>query len=108
MGGSDASRLYRVSQGNDADVDGAPFFVNSFLAPVLLFRRRLKSVADVLRSIKRDGCTQTWWDALQGYWSAVCRHGSCGPVSSLGPWDGWIPPDLHASTSGFLIRSMFS
>ena len=33
----------------------------------------------------------------------MCRHGPCGNVSSLGPWDGWIPPDLHASTGRFLI-----
>ena len=35
------------------------------------------------------------WDALLGYWEAVCRHGPCGPTSSLHPWDNWIPPDLH-------------
>ena len=29
------------------------------------------------------------------YWDAVCRHGPCGPISSLHPWDTWIPPDLH-------------
>ena len=28
-------------------------------------------------------------------WGAVCRHGPCGPISSLHPWDDWIPPDLH-------------
>ena len=30
-----------------------------------------------------------------GFWGAVCRHGPCGPISSLRPWDVWIPPDLH-------------
>ena len=30
-----------------------------------------------------------------GYWGAVCRHGPCGPISSLDPWDMWIPPDLQ-------------
>ena len=24
-----------------------------------------------------------------------CCVPSCGPISSLDPWDGWIPPDLH-------------
>ena len=24
-----------------------------------------------------------------------CCVSSCGPISSLDPWDGWIPPDLH-------------
>ena len=23
------------------------------------------------------------------------RYGPCGPISSLDPWDWWIPPDLH-------------
>ena len=40
-------------------------------------------------------CTQSRWDVLLGYWEAVCRHGPCGPISSLRPWDKWIPPDLH-------------
>ena len=71
------------------------YFVNSSLAPVVLFRRRLKSVADVLKGIRNKGFTQSRWDALLGYWGAVCRHGPCGPMSSLGPWDRWIPPDLH-------------
>ena len=73
----------------------AQYFVSSSLAPVLLFRRRLKSVADVLKGINSKGFTQSRWDALLEYWSAVCRHGPCGPISSLHPWDNWIPPDLH-------------
>ena len=73
----------------------AQYFVKSSLAPVVLFRRRLKSVADVLQGIRDKGFTQSRWDALQGYWEAVCRHGPCGPISSLDPWDMWILPDLH-------------
>ena len=30
-----------------------------------------------------------------GFWGAVCRHGPCGPLTSLHPWDCGIPPDLH-------------
>ena len=30
--------------------------------------------------------------SLLGYWEAVCRHGRCGPISSLRPWDNWILP----------------
>ena len=30
-----------------------------------------------------------------GYWDAVCRHGPCGPISSLHPWDNWILPDFQ-------------
>ena len=48
-GGSGSSTLYRVSQGDDIDVHCAQYFVHSSLSPVLLFRRRLKSVADVLK-----------------------------------------------------------
>ena len=62
---------------------------------MLLFRRRLQSVADVLKGIRSKGFTQSRWDALLRYWGAVCRHGPCGPVSSLHPWDNWVPPDLH-------------
>ena len=69
--------------------------MNSSHAPVVLFRRRLKSDADVLKGIRTDGFTQSRWDALLGSWGAVCRHGPCGPISSLGPWDRWTPPDLH-------------
>ena len=41
--------LYRVSRDDDLDVASAQFFVNSSLAPVFLRKRRLKSVADVLK-----------------------------------------------------------
>ena len=68
------------------------FFVNSSLAPVVFFRGRLKSVADVLKGIRSRGFAQFRWDALLGYWDAVCRHGLCGPISSLSPWGNWIPP----------------
>ena len=93
--GSGSSRLYRVSQGDDVDVHCAQYFVHSSLSPVLLFRRRLKSVADVLKGIKGKGFTQSRWDALLLRWCAVCRYGPCGPISSLHPWENWIPPDLH-------------
>ena len=53
--------------------------------PVLLFRRRLKSVADVLKGIRNKGFSQSRWEALVRYWSAVCRHGPCGPIVSFIP-----------------------
>ena len=56
---------------------------------------RLVSVADVLKGIRHKWFTQSRWDALLGFWDAVCRHGPCGPISSLYPWDSGIPPDLH-------------
>ena len=95
VGGRGSSRLYRVSQGDDVDKHCAHYFVNSSPSPILLFRRRPKSVADVLKGIRSRGFTQSRWDALLGYWGAVCRHGPCGPISSLRPWDDWLPPDLH-------------
>ena len=85
VGGMGSSRLFRISQGDEVDRHCAQFFVNSSLSPVLLFRRRLKSVADVLKVIRSKGFTQSRWDALIRYWGAVCRHGPCGPISSLHP-----------------------
>ena len=87
--------MYRVSQSDEVDVQSAQYFVNSSLAPVLLFRRRLKSVAHVLKGTGTNGFTQARWEALLGFWEAVCRHGHCGPICSLHPWDKWVLPDLH-------------
>ena len=95
VGGTALSRLYHVCQNDEVDKHCAQYFVNSSLSPVLLFRRRLKSVADVLKGIRNKGFTQSRWDALLMRWGAVCRHGPCGPISSLHPWDDWIPPDIH-------------
>ena len=67
-----------------------------------LFHRRLKSVADVLKGIRSKGFTQSRWEALLRYWGAVCRHGPRGPISSLHPWDNWVPPDLHGFYKWFL------
>ena len=63
VGGRGCGRLYRASQGDEVDVLCAQYFVNSSLAPVVLFRGRLE---------------------------VVCRHGPCGPISSLEPWDWWM------------------
>ena len=93
--GSGSGRLCRARHGDEVDVHCAQYFVNSSLAPVVLFRRRLKSVADVLKGIRSKGFTQSRWDALLRYWGAVCRHGPCGPISSLHTWENWVPPDLH-------------
>ena len=90
-----AGRLCRVSQSDEVDVQPAQYFVNSSLAPVLLFRRRLKSVAGVLKKIRNNGFTQSGWEALLGYWDAVRHHGPNGPICSLHPWDEWVLPDLH-------------
>ena len=49
VGGRGAGKLKRISQSDEVDVQSAQYLVNSSLAPVLLFRRRLESVADVRR-----------------------------------------------------------
>ena len=95
VGRSGACRLKRVSHSDEVDVGSAQYFVNSSLAPVLLFRRRLKSVADVLKGIRSRGFTQARWEALLRFWDVVCGHGPCGPICSLHPWDTWVPPDVH-------------
>ena len=92
VGGTSSSSLYRACQGDEVDKHCAQYFVNSSLSPVLLFRRRLNSVADVLKCIRNKGFTQFRCDALLMRWGAVCRH---GPTFSLHPWDDWIPPDIH-------------
>ena len=66
----------------------AQHFVNSSLVPVV----RLKSVGGVLKGIRRNGFSQSRWNVLLGCWDAVFRHGRCGPISSLHPWDKWVHP----------------
>ena len=56
--------MYWASQGDEVDVHCAQYFVDSSLAPVVLFRRRLKSVADVLKGIRNNGFTQSRSGAL--------------------------------------------
>ena len=55
VGRSGAGRLYGVSHSDEVDVGSAQYFVNSSLAPVVLFRMRLKSVADLLQGIRNKG-----------------------------------------------------
>ena len=85
-GGTVSSRLYRVSQGDDVDVHCAQYFVRSSLSPVLLFRGRLKSVADVLKGIRSKGFTQTRWDAL------LRLLGCC--MSSWSTWSYFLTSSL--------------
>ena len=86
-GGTSSSRLYRVSHGDEVDEHCAHYFVNSSLSPVLLFRRRLKSVADVLKGIRSKGFTQSRWDALLRY------LGCC-----MSSWSVWF--SFHTSSLG--------
>ena len=83
------------------DVHCAQYFVNSSLAPVLLFRRRLKSVANVLRGIRSRGFCQSRWNALLGY-VGVLFVVMVRVVLSLRFVSGmsWIPADLHGFKKG--------
>ena len=62
---------------------------------MLRFRHRLKSVNNVLKSIRTHGFSDTRTTALWDRWVAVTRLGSVGPVTSFEPWTHRIPPDLH-------------
>ena len=64
----------------------AQYFVNSSFAPVVHFRRRLKSVANVLKGLRSKGFTQSRWDALLMYW------GSC--MSSWSVWSYFLSLSL--------------
>ena len=61
VGGRGACMLYGVGQSDEIDVQSAQYFVNSSLAPVLLFRRRLKPVPDVLKGIGKHEFTESRW-----------------------------------------------
>ena len=76
--------IFWVSHGDEADAAAAQFFVNSSLAPVLLFRRRFQSVADALKGIRQHGFSPGRLEALHRYWGAVCRHGLVWTCSHFG------------------------
>ena len=85
-GGKSSSRLYRVGHGDEVDVLCAQYFVNSFLSPVLLCRRRLKSVADVLKGIRSKGFYSV---------SVECSFGLLGVcMSSWSAWSNLFPSSL--------------
>ena len=94
---------FRVSHSDEVDAGSAHYFVNSSLAPVLLSRGRLKSVADVLKGIRSRGYTQSRWEASLLFWDAVCRHHPCGPICSFQPWDKWVPLGSRGFRSGCLM-----
>ena len=67
----------------------AQYFVNSTLAPVLLIRGRLKSVADVLKGVRNNGFAQSRWEAL------LRVLGCC--LSSWSLWPHFFPFTLEMS-----------
>ena len=95
IGGRAPGRVHRPARTDAVDCANCLSFVNSSLSPVVLFRRRLSSVGDVLKGISKNGFSTARWQALMLRWAAVCRQGPTGPVTSLDPWRDWLPPDLH-------------
>ena len=95
IGGRAPGRLYRPARADGVDVASCENFINSSFAPVILFRRRLRSVGDVLKGIMKHGFTTARWQALMLRWTAVCRQGPIGPIYTLEPWRDWLLPDLH-------------
>ena len=69
--------------------------LSSFVGVSILLRMCLR-VSGI-----REGFTQSRRDALLGCWEAECRHGPCGPISSLGI--GGFPRVYMVSIGGFLI-----
>ena len=59
LGGRCKDRIYRMDHADEFDVTNSGFFVNSYLAPVLRFRRRFMSVCNVFKDIKTHGFTDT-------------------------------------------------
>ena len=88
-----------VRAGDEVVAASAQFFVNSSLAPVLLFRRRTKSVADVLEGTKQLGSLRQGGMRCRGIGRgeeegggeeerAVCRQGPW--------WASWTREDSGA------------
>ena len=95
LGSRFQDRIYRTDHADEFDVTHSGFFINSSLAPVLRFRRRLKSIYKVLEGTRANGFSDTRMTALWDRWSAVTRMGPTGPITSFEPWTDWILPDLH-------------
>ena len=76
------------------DARFAQYFVNFVLAQVLLFRKRFKSVADVLEGVKTTAFTRSGWEALLSYWDAVSSW-SLWPHLFTSPLGWVVSPDMH-------------
>ena len=64
IGGKAPGRLHRLARADEVDVGTCESFINSSPALVVLFRRRLRSVGDVLKGIRNNGFTTARWQAL--------------------------------------------
>ena len=93
LGVAPPGRVHRPARTDNVDSIKCYAFVNSSLSPVVLFRRRLDSVGDVLKRTRKNGFTTIRWQVLMQQWAA--RQDPTGPVVTLDPWKDWLPPDLH-------------
>ena len=75
VGGRAPGWLQRSAKADAVDSSSCHAFINSSLAPVVLLRRRLQSVGDVLQGMRKDGFSTARWQALMLRWAAVCRQG---------------------------------
>ena len=78
-------------------------FVNSSLSPVLLFRRKLCVVVDVLKGMRKHRFSTSKWQALKLRWSAVCGQGLTCPVLTQEPCKDWLPQICMVFKPGFFI-----
>ena len=76
--------LHRSARTDEVNTANCHAFINSSLAPVIHFRRRLYSVGEVLKGNRENGCTTARWQAFVLRWAAVCRQGPTGLLWSLG------------------------
>ena len=79
----------------DGIVGNSHAVIRASLVPVILFRRRMQSVGDVLQGIRTNGFSTARWQALMLRSAAVCKQGLVSPVTTLEPWKDWHLPDLH-------------
>ena len=83
VGGRAPGKIHRPAKTDPVDSANCLSFVHSSLSPVVLFRRRLSSVRDVLKKIRKSGFTTARWQALMLWWAFVCRQCPTGQVLTL-------------------------
>ena len=81
IGGRAPGRVHRPARADPVDSANCFSYINSSLAPVVLFRRRLSSVGDVLKGIRKSWFSTARWQALILRWAAVCRQGPLARLS---------------------------
>ena len=88
IGGRPPGRVHRPARADPVDCSYCLSFINSSLSPVVLFRRRLSSVGDVLKGIRKSGFSTARWQALMFRWGFGLQAGSHWSGSYLRPLEG--------------------